>query len=344
MPTSIYFGGEARLPAFVKALLDPSAYPQPTTHVELRQTHISYVFLTGQYAYKVKKAVNFGFLDYSTLAKRQHFCHEEVRLNSRLCREIYLGVVEVREGDGRVWIGSGGRLVDYAVKMVQLPEDRIMDRLLAANKVSLAMVERVANKLAEFYRHARTGPDVEQYGEPRWIATNTDENFAQTAPYVGRTIDADQFRSIRNYTDEFLRKHYALFQQRIAQGFVRDGHGDLRAENVCFVDGLCIFDCVEFNERLRCGDVVSDIAFLAMDLDRVGRLDLSSSFFEAHIAASGDARAREVLDFYKIYRAYVRGKVESFKLDEPEIPEVEKRRSQEAARSYFELATRYARR
>lgn len=329
------------LPHFVAALLDPSAYPHPVARVELRQTHISYVLLTGRYAYKIKKPVNFDFLDYSTLDKRRHFCHEEVRLNARLCPEIYLGVVEVCETDGRVAISFGRRLVDYAVKMVQLPEDRIMDRLLERGEVTGDMVRRVAAKLVDFYARARSGPDVEQYGEPRWIRVNTEENFVQTSPYVSRTISAARYQLIKEYTERFLSDNSALFERRVRGGYIREGHGDLRPASICFANGLCIFDCIEFNERFRCGDVASDIAFLMMELEKSGRLDLSKQFADAYVQFSGDVGVFDVLNFYKVYRAYVRGKVESFKLDEPEIPEVEKRRSLDLARAYFDLAASY---
>lgn len=331
----------ARLPWFIQELLKPEAYPHPTEQIELRQTHISFVLLTGPYAYKIKKPVNFGFLDYSTLEKRELFCNEEVRLNKRLCPDIYLGVVGVSLSENHVRVGSGGENIDYAVKMVQLPEDRMMNFLLTMDKVSPPMVERLAEKLVSFYRHARTGQDVERYGEPRWIEVNTQENFDQTLPYVGRTVFSYQYDLIRTYTEDFLRYKADLFWQRIDGGFIREGHGDLRAGNICFKNGICIFDCIEFNERFRCGDTAADIAFLAMDLDRVGHSDLAGRFVNTYIAASGDKGLPRVLDFYKVYRAYVRGKVESFKLDEPEISESEKQSALQSARAYFELALSY---
>ncbi|MBI2953307.1 MAG: hypothetical protein HYY30_03270 [Chloroflexi bacterium] len=329
------------LPDYIVALTAPSAYPHPTAGIELRQTHISYVLLTGRYAYKIKKPVNFGFLDYSTLDKRRHFCHEEVRLNSRMCSEIYLDVVEVREDDGRVAIGSGRRLLDYAVKMLQLPEERMMDRLLESDRVTTEMIQLVAAKLVDFYHHARTGPGIAQYGAPRWIYVNTEENFSQTRPYVGRTVSAAQYDLIKRYTEEFLADHVGVFEQRLVRGYIREGHGDLRPESICFTDGLCIYDCIEFNERFRCGDIALDIAFLVMELERRARFDLSREFVNTYVRLSGDDGISEVLDFYKVYRAYVRGKVESFKLEEPEIPDAEKRHSLAAARRYFDLAASY---
>ena len=327
----------------VQALLNPESYLHVTTEIKLRQTHISYVFLTGDYAYKIKKPVNFGFLDYSTLAKRRYYCREEVRLNRRLAPEMYLGVVEITESDGKIAVGPGDRVLEYAVKMVQLPEERIMDRILARGRVTTGMVERLAELLSDFYRHARTDPEVSYYGTPEAVLFNARENFAQLGPYIGRVLPAGQFEEIRTYSEDFVRTNSELFADRIRQHRIRDGHGDLRAENICFSDSIRVFDCIEFNERFRFGDVASDMAFLITDLDYAGYPNLSRRFMDAYVGASGDRKSLNVINYYKVYRACVRTKIECFKLDEPEIPPEARKEAAEVARRYFDLAAGYVR-
>ncbi len=325
----------------VEALLQPETYPHHPQKVALTQTQMSFIFLTGDYAYKVKKPVNLGYLDYTTLEKRRYFCEQEVELNRRLCPEVYIGVVPITLSHGKFKLGGDGEVVEYAVKMKQLPQERMMDRLLVSDEVTVEMVTAVAHKLATFHEKAATSTEISEYGSLKAIRVNTEENFSQTEKYIGTTITTDTYNLIKDYANNFMAKNQALFEQRVAEGRIRDCHGDLHAAHVCFTDGVCIYDCIEFNDRFRYGDVASEIAFLAMDLDRFQRADLSQVFVNAYIKASGDGELLKLLDFYKCYRAYVRGKVESFKLDDPFI--TEKETALEAARSYFRLTYRYAR-
>ncbi|MBI2864058.1 MAG: phosphotransferase [Chloroflexi bacterium] len=329
------------LPPLISALLQPGAYPHPVRALRLVQTHISYVLLTGPFAYKIKKPLDLGFLDYTTLPKRRRFCQQEVLLNSRLCPNIYLGVVEIRENGGEVAIMAVGRVLEYAVKMVQLPAERMMDRLLDGGKIDGPAIDRVARRVAAFHQEAASGPEIGRYGERGWILTNVSENFAQTQAYIGRTIDEAVLDRIQAYSYAFLDQNQETFQSRIAGRRIRDCHGDLRSENICLTDGVCIFDCIEFNDRFRYADVAAEVAFLAMDLDYRGRPDLSRRFVASYVDYTGDHGLLALLDFYKCYRAYVRGKVESFKLDESDIPEPEKRIALLAAPRYFALADSY---
>ena len=328
--------------ALVQALLRPEAYPHRPQKVELVQTHISMVFLTGDYVYKVKKPVDLGFVDYSTLEKRKHFCHQEVLLNKRACPDIYLGVVTVVETNGGVSVEGSGDAIEYAVKMRQLPEHTTMEHLLGTNQVSGDMVERVARRVAEFHRKAETNDSIAGYGDVSMVGTNTGENFDQTERYIGVTISRDSYDAIRAYTEGFLQENGPLFRKRMRDGRIRDCHGDLHAAHICFINGICIYDCIEFNERFRYGDVASEVAFLAMDLDCRGRPDLSARFVEAYVAETGDRELVELLSFYKCYRAYVRGKVEGLKLDDPLVSAEEKERVAGIARQYFDLAASYA--
>jgi len=331
----------AELPEMIQALLDPKAYPEHPQKIELMQTQMSFVFLTDEYVYKVKKPVNLGYLDYTTLGKRQFYCQREVELNRRLCPDAYLGVVAVIRDSGGFFIGGKGEAVEYAVKMRRLPQEAMMNVLLAGDRVSPPMLTGVAEKLSEFHRKAETSESISAFGDILSVIQNTKENFTQTEKYIGITIPRGQYDHIKSYTSHFLGANTALFEKRVADGRIRDCHGDLHAAHVCFCDGICIYDCIEFNDRFRYGDVASEVAFLAMDLDRYGRADLSRHFVSTYVERSQDEELKQLLDFYKCYRAYVRGKVGSFKYDDPYISHEEREKVLADARSYFELAESY---
>jgi aminoglycoside phosphotransferase family enzyme len=328
-------------PAFVEALLNPETYPHRPQKVALVQTQMSFLFLTGDYVYKVKKPVNLGYLDYATLEKRRFFCQQEIELNRRLCPEVYLEVVSIVSRAGKIYLGGQGNAFEYAVKMKQLPEDRMMDKLLLLDAVEEPMITRVAEKLAAFHQNAATSREIGQYGKLEAIKVNADENFAQTEKYIDVSISATAYQNIKTYTNDFLKLHKSLFSKRIRTNKIRDCHGDLHAAHVCISNGICIFDCIEFNDRFRYGDVASEVAFLAMDLDRFRRADLSQAFVDSYVRLSRDKDLPKLLNFYKCYRAYVRGKVTSFMLDDPYIPDTQKTDILEAAKMYFELAESY---
>jgi aminoglycoside phosphotransferase family enzyme/predicted kinase len=333
----------APLPPLIRALLDPAAYPLRAGEVTLLQTHVSYLLLAGDYAYKVKKPLDLGFLDFSTLDRRAHFCRREVELNRRLCPALYLGVLPISLDGGRARVGGDGPPCEWAVWMRRLPAERMLPALLAADRVAPDDVARVARRLAAFHATAATGGAIDAYGTREAIRRNTDENFAQLRPFVGGAIPAGHYDRLRAYTDAFLARRAPLFAARIAAGRIRDGHGDVHAGSVCLLDDdAVIFDCIEFNDRFRYGDVAAEVAFLAMDLDHHGRADLAWHLVEAYRAASGDGGLAAVLDFYKGYRAIVRGKVEGLRSRQPDVPPAERAAAAAAARAYFELAFAYA--
>jgi len=327
--------------ALVKALSNPKAYPHNPKSVELVQTQISFVFLAGDYVYKVKKPVDFGFLDFTTLKKRQFYCNQEVVLNRRLCPNIYIGVIPITKKGRSFSVEGSGKEVEYAVKMRPLPYQRMMDRMLQRDRVTPQMVEMVARRLTEFHRSAEISEELANIGGLATVKKNAEENFTQVSSYVNQTITGEQYEQIKNYTHSFLKKNAALFTKRVKEGRIKDCHGDLHAAHICFIDGLCIFDCIEFNDRFRYIDVASEVAFLAMDLDFHRHRELSKHFADAYVKASGDKELLQLLDFYKCYRAYVRGKVESFQLDDPHIPKDQKAKIIDRARRYFELAESY---
>ena len=328
-------------PALVEVLLKPETYAHHPQKVELVQTQMSFLFLTGDYVYKVKKPVNLGYLDYTTLEKRRFFCQQEIELNRRLCPDAYLEVVPIVNRRGQIYLGGEGEIIEYAVKMKQLPADRMMDKLLPQNLVTEEMVARVAEKLAAFHDKAVTSPEISAYGKPGAIKINTDENFAQTEKYIDISIPSNKYNKIKAYTDNFTKSNKSLFDKRVKDGKIKDCHGDLHAAHVCLANGICIYDCIEFNDRFRYGDVASEVAFLAMDLDRFRHADLSQAFVNAYVRFSRDKELPQLLNFYKCYRAYVRGKVSSFMLDDPYISAEEKTGVLAAARRYFELAESY---
>jgi uncharacterized protein len=331
----------SELPALIQALLEPGAYPEPPQRVELVQTQISYVFLADDFVYKIKKPVDMGFLDYSTLEKRLAMCRKEVELNRRLCPDVYLGVVAVTNDNGQYRIDGKGKVEEYAVKMRRLPQDAMMDVLLQQNKVTPKMVTDVAILVADFHKKAAMGGEINRLGGIEAVIKNTSENFDQTEKYFGIIILPETFHRIKDYTKVFIKANTALFRKRAAEGRIRDCHGDLHANHICFYKGICIYDCIEFIDRLRYTDVAAEVAFLAMDLDHYHCADLSKVFVDAYVKASGDKELLKLLNFYKCYRAYVRGKVTCFQYDDPHIPDKDKYKIIATAASYFRLAESY---
>jgi uncharacterized protein len=336
------------LPPLVEAMMRPEFYPESPERIELKQTHISYVFLAGNAVYKVKKPVHFPFLDCSDRAIRYRYCCEEVRLNARLSPRIYLGVFAIlKHGDSFV-LGPEvheplHEAVEYAVKMRRLPDDRMLDRLLAAGKVDAAAVRAIAKRIAEFHASAPSNRGW-TYGSAAAIWRGVIEDIAQNEDFVGHTLGREQFAAIDAFCRAFITAHWRPMNDRAHAGRIREGHGDLRAEHICLMDDqIDVIDCVEFSERLRYGDVASEIAFLAMDLERLGAPGLADELVETYAEITGDDELGLFVPFYKCYRACVRGKVESLRSLEREVGADERDRARRLAHSYFDLALRYAR-
>jgi len=326
----------------ITALLQPASYQEATTSVTLLQTHISYLFLTDSHVYKIKKPVDFGFLDFTTLEKRRFYCHEELRLNRRLSPDIYLGVVELREDcDGKLAFNGNGEVIDYAVKMVRLPAERMMARLLEHDLVTAADIGNIAQLVAGFHADARRSPAIDRFGTVETIRANWEENLSQARAYLERTISLRTIEQLEAWLGQQLREKREIIASRIANGFIRECDGDLHSENICLDDRVHIFDCIEFNEKFRYSDTAADVAFLAMDLENHGRRDLANFFLEEYIAASGDNGLADVLPLYLANRAFIRGKVESFRLDDPQISPEEKSAAAKRAKRFFKLARGY---
>ncbi|HHO76468.1 MAG TPA: hypothetical protein ENN05_08575 [Deltaproteobacteria bacterium] len=326
----------------VDFLQTTDAYPDKTNGIRLVQTHISWVFIGDDYVYKVKKPVDFGFLDFSTLEKRRFFTHEELRLNRRFSPDVYLEVVPISRSGDSYRLGDGKDVIEYALKMKRIDEGKMLYELLKENRVNKDDMVRVGRHLSSIYGKIQSDEKARSFGTLETISTNVIENFDQTGKYVGGPISKDKFHALESWSRDFMDANKSLFDARIEGGHIKDCHGDLHLQHICMEDsGISIFDCIEFNERFRFGDVASDVAFLSMDFDFNSHSDLGNAFVDAYIDASGDPNMRDVLTFYKVYRAYVRAKVTSFMLDDTGLDESKKRSAHETAQQYYDLAYSY---
>jgi aminoglycoside phosphotransferase family enzyme/predicted kinase len=304
----------------------------------LRETHISRVFLGDERVYKLKKPVQLGFLDFTTLERRKHYCHAEVALNRRLAPRVYLGVVPVvRDAQGVHRLRGEGEIVDYAVEMRRLSDDDAADQRLRAGRLGHDELQRIAARLAEFHAEARCDADTERYGTPAAIEGNVRENFEQTRESAPHALPRTELAAIEQWQLRFLHERAGLFAQRIDEWRIRDGHGDLRLEH-CYLHAhgeVEIIDCIEFNERFRYADVCADIAFLAMDLSWHEQRDASEALVAYYARESGDYDLYALLDFYQSYRAYVRGKVSSIMEQGAESEEARERANAQARKYYL---------
>jgi aminoglycoside phosphotransferase family enzyme/predicted kinase len=298
--------GERDLMRLIDGLSRREAYPHPVPgDVKIHQTHISVVFLAGSYAYKVKKPVDMGFLDFTTLEQRRHFCHEEVRLNRRLAREVYLGVVPVSVEDGALRVDGRGVPVEYAVRMRRLPAEATLERRLLREESLTDALEKLGRKIAMFHAGAEAGPRVSRYGSWEVVAGNARENLLQSRGHRGGDLHLD---------------HVYFFPDREPP------------------EDLVVVDCIEFNERFRYADPISDVAFLAMDLAYHGRRDLARVWVDAYFAFAEDASGRRLLPFYRSYRAAVRAKVDGMLAQEPEVSVAERDAAVQRARGHWLMA------
>jgi uncharacterized protein len=335
----------AALPEFIQQMLTPEFYPHPVTMpIELMQTHASYVLLTGEFVYKLKKPVNFGFLDYSTVDKRQHFCQEEIRLNQRGAKELYLEVVSIVKQGNKYQLGNDGEIVDYAVKMVQFPQSTLLSNMFEAGAMTIDQIEEMGVVVAQFHANAQTNEYISSFGTVASIRQSIDDNYRHTEKYIGRAQTQQQFTETKAYTDRFLLEHSQLFLDRIAGGFIRECHGDLHLRNICrWQSKTLLFDCIEFNEPFRFVDTMYDVAFAMMDLEARGRKDLANRFLNTYAEQTGDWEGLQVLPLYLSRQAYVRAKVTSFLLDDPTISSEDRLVAAQTAGDYYRQAWEYTR-
>lgn len=328
----------------ISDLMHPSAYPETPKKVILAQTHISTVFIGDKFVYKIKKSVNFGFLDFSTLKKRNFYCNKEVELNSRFSNDVYLGVYPVTFDGSKHTINGKGEVVDYAVKMRRLEDEDLMKTRFRKGTVTSEDIKRIGEAIAAFHKISVQSEKINEYGNIKSIKLNTDENFQQTAEFVDDSVSKEQYYDLKNWTEDFYKKHQELFMQRIKIGKIRDCHGDLHMEHICLTDPIIIFDCIEFNDRFRYIDTLSDISFLLMDLEFNDGKKLSEQLSKVYLSHAGEEDTdliRHLINFYKVYRAYVRGKVTSFILKDTAVFDDKKIKARDIAQRYFTLAHSY---
>jgi len=297
-------------PAFIHAFFDPSAYPHPVQDVELIETHISWVLLAGEFAYKIKKPVDFGFLDFSTLDKRRYYCEEELRLNRRLAPSIYLEVLPITGAPDRPLLGGDGLPFEYALKMRRFPQEIRLDHLLNSGELGPAHIDLLAKSLALFHLALPCAPLASPYGSPDSVLQPMEENFAQIRPLLPERADQERLENLRLWSDQEAIRLRVELAERKQNGLIRECHGDLHLGNIVLLEGKPVpFDCIEFNDNLRWIDIVSDLAFTVMDLLDRKRPDFAQRLLNGWLEHTGDYQGLRLLRLYQVYRAMVRAKV-----------------------------------
>ncbi|MDQ6997729.1 MAG: AAA family ATPase [Mariprofundus sp.] len=328
------------LPTHIQAMFCPETYPHEVDDIEMVQTHISWVFLTGDFVYKLKKPLNLDFLDFSTLAKRKFYCEQELILNRRLSADIYLDVVALTQKGEGIELDGLGEVLDYAVKMHQFDQSGLLDQRLKDNQFDPAWMDVLARDTAAFHAEQQSRA---QFGNPQMLADHIQTNFDIAAQHIGDALDAKTMFELKDFAREALENQKERLMQRQSDGFIRPCHGDLHLKNITLINHMpCIFDCIEFSDDFRIIDTMNDVAFLVMDCDAHGHPDLGFRFLSRYLEHSGDYAGLSLLNLYLFYRATVRGKVSTL-LARELTDETERQLQCEEARRYFDLAARYSR-
>jgi aminoglycoside phosphotransferase family enzyme/predicted kinase len=310
--------------------------------LRLVETHISWVILTGDFAYKLKKPVNLGFLDFSTLERRRFFCEEELRLNRRLAPQLYLEAVPVTGSAEAPRLGGAGPAMEYAVKMRQFDQEARLDRVLARGSLTSAQVDALARRVAAFHAGLPPAAADTAFGSADNIAFYVRQNFQQIRPRLAAGPDLDTLGRLEDWTEREQAARRETFAARKRDGFVRECHGDLHLGNIALIAGEpVVFDCIEFNPELRWIDLASEVAFAVMDLEDRGRPDLGSRFLDTYLEAGGDYPGLAVLRYYLVYRALVRAKVAAIRLGQPELAGADRAAALAQCREYLALALRF---
>ncbi len=329
--------------ALLQSMHQPGFYPhavlEPITSV---QTHCSVVILTGDFAYKLKKAVDFGFLDYSSLEKRCYFLERELSLNYPIAPDIYLEILPISQQENQFILGDASAVVDYVLKMHQFPQDCLLINLFEQGKLTEAHIQELGQCVAQFHATTQTNNYIQTFGDIEIIKSSVDDNYQSTKKYIGIAQTQSHYEQTQGFTDDFLIQKKAIFGDRQRTGKIRECHGDLHLKNICYWhDKIQLFDRIEFNESFRFVDVMYDVAFTMMDLDARGRSDLGNLFLNTYLEQSGDWEGVQVLTFYLCRQAYVRAKVTSMLLDDPDIDAAEKQQAITVAGDYYQQAWRY---
>lgn len=334
---------QSKLPQAIAQMMQGDFYPHPVQEpVTLMQTHASFLLLTGDYVYKVKKSVNFGFLDYSTLEKRHHFCNEELRLNQQIAPQMYLEVVPVTQKGNDLELNGKGEPVEYALKMRQFPQEALLIHQFEQGQLTQEQMEQLGKVVAEFHRQTPTNDYIKGFGEVAKIREAIDNNYKQSQAYIDGPQTRQQFEETKAYSDIFFAERTSEFEQRMQTDKIRECHGDLHLKNIALLDNqILLFDRIEFNEAFRFVDVMYDIGFAVMDMEARGRQDLANGFLNTYLEQTGDWQGLQVLRLYLSRQAYVRAKVSSLMLDDANINEEEKEEARQTAADYYQLAWQY---
>jgi len=328
--------------SLIAALQNPALYPHPVEGFQVIETHISWVILTGPFAYKVKKPVNFGFLDFTGLESRAHFCAEELRLNQRLTDDLYLDVLPVTGSVEAPQLGGDGPVIEYVLKMRQFPQTGLLSTLQANGELTTQHIDEMAEQIARFHLSAPKVPAEHDAGTPDSVMAPVSQNFEQILPFLSDKNDLLQLEALKAWAESSFERLKPLFAQRKAEGFTRECHGDIHLGNATVINGkVVIFDCIEFNEPFRFTDVWADTGFLAMDLEDRGLKSLARRFISQYLELTGDYQGLEVLNFYKAYRALVRAKVALFSMPADATP-VQRATTLRQYRNYANLAESYS--
>lgn len=326
----------------ITALTDPKRYPEAVDEVDHHETHSSHILLAGDHAYKIKKSIDLGFLDFSTLELRHHYCQEELRLNRRLA-PIYLDVVAITGTPDDPVIDGDGEAIEWAVKMQRFDQERQLDHWLEAGKLTREQIETLACRVADFHAEAPPAAADSEYGTPAQVAAPMRENFEQIRPLLDDNDERERLERLERWTEDRLTALDPVLQRRLDDGRVRECHGDMHLANmIALDDGVAVFDGIEFNAGLRWIDVASEIAFVVMDLDSAEAPAFASRFLDQWLAHSGDYDTLAVLRLYLVYRAMVRAKVAAIRLGQEDTEEDEAREQAERLARYIRLAERYA--
>jgi aminoglycoside phosphotransferase family enzyme/predicted kinase len=326
--------------ALIEALQQPGVYAHAVENLTVIETHISWLILTGPYAYKIKKPLMLGFLDFSTLDKRRYYCYEELRLNRRLAPQIYLDVVPITGSTTHPHLSASGTPIEYMVKMVQFPQQSRLDYCLQQGELSPDLIEDLINKVATFHQRTAIAPQDSPYGTPKAVLQSALENFEQMASLLEEESDRRQIARLQQWTQERWRQLQSEFSSRKETGFVRECHGDLHLGNIALVNkNFIIFDCIEFNDNFRWIDVINELAFLVMDLEDRGHPNLAHCCLNLYLEYSGDYSGLSVLNYYQVYRALVRAKIAVIRLGQGTSTTESQTTIKASYRSYLKLAS-----
>ncbi len=339
----------------INAFLNPELYEHPVSDIELVETHISWVFLTGQFAYKLKKPVNFGFLNFSTLALRKYYCEQELKLNKRLAPHIYLDVIPVTESEQKLSLSAQGKIIDYVVKMKQFDHSCLLSKLIKNEQLKLSDIDSLSKEIADFHDKICIADPHSDFGSTQQVMQPVEENFSILKDILSNTQFSDQLnkddfhKNIQQILNTLHKQVLLIYQDivpllktRRKAGFIRECHGDLHLGNIALIEHeILLFDGIEFNDNLRWIDTISDCAFLIMDLQDQQKFIFAHHFLNQYLSKTGDYSSLSVIKFYQLYRAMVRAKVAVLRLQQQKEGTMSYKNTLFEIRNYLELAQSY---